>query len=69
MIDLSLPVPALTTEDLHRCALRELVRRKRAYPNRIETGRMTVEIAAAEIMKMQAIVDLLAELARSERLL
>ena len=60
---------SFTTEDLHRCALRELVRRKRTYPNRIETGRMTAEQAASEIMKMQEIVNLLTELARSERML
>jgi uncharacterized protein YndB with AHSA1/START domain len=64
-----LPASAFTTEELHRCALRELGLRKRVYPNRIETGRMTAEQAAKQIMMMQAIVDLLAELARSERLL
>ena len=46
MTDLPLPASAFTTEELHRCALRELGLRKRVYPNRIETGRMTAEQAA-----------------------
>ena len=60
---------SFTTEQLHGCALREIRRRKRVYPIRIASGRMTPEKAAAEILMMEAIAALLAELARSERLL
>jgi len=68
---MDLPLPALTfsTEELHGCSIREVRRRKRVYPIRIASGRMTPEKAAAEIMMMEAIQALLAELARSERLL
>jgi hypothetical protein len=58
-----------TTEQLYGCALREIRRRKRVYPVRIASGRMTPEKAAAEIMMMEAIQALLGELARSERML
>jgi hypothetical protein len=60
---------AFSTEELHGCAIREVRRRKRVYPVRIQSGRMAVEKAAAEIMMMEAIEALLRELARSERLL
>lgn len=58
-----------STEQLCRCAQRELARRKTTYPNRVLTGRMSAERAAEQIGMMAAIVDLLAELARSERLI
>jgi hypothetical protein len=58
-----------STEQLHGCAQRELARRKVTYPNRVLTGRLTQERADRELAMQQAIVDLLAELARSERLL
>jgi hypothetical protein len=67
-MDLPLPAPAFSTEELHGCVIREIRRRKRVYPVRIASGRMTPEKAAAEIMMMEAIEALLAELARSERL-
>jgi hypothetical protein len=68
-MDLPLPASAFTTEQLYGCALREIRRRKRVYPIRIASGRMTPDKAAAEIMMMEAIQALLAELARSERML
>jgi hypothetical protein len=57
------------TRDLQRCAERELGWRRTVYRNRVLTGRMTQANADAEIRKMQAIAELLAELAEKERLL
>ena len=58
-----------TTRDLQRCAERELTLRRQVYKNRVLTGRMSQQQADAEIAKMQAISEHLAELAERERLL
>lgn len=51
------------------CAQREVKMRRQVYPNRILTGRMSHAFANAEIDKMQAIAEHLAELAEREKLL
>jgi hypothetical protein len=51
------------------CAQREVKMRRRVYPNRILTGRMSHAFAQAEIDKMAAIAQVLVEMAEKERLL
>jgi hypothetical protein len=51
------------------CAQREVKVRRRVYPNRILTGRMSHAFAHDEISKMQAIAEMLVEMAERERLL
>jgi len=58
-----------TTRDLQRCAEREVNLRQRVYENRVLTGRMSKQQADAEIAKMRAIAEHLAELAEKDRLL
>jgi hypothetical protein len=55
--------------DLHRCAERECRMRRRVYPNRILTHRMTDTLAAREIDMMTEITDIMRRLAEGERLL
>lgn len=55
--------------ELQDCAERELKRRRRYYPNRIMTKRMSRRDANDEIAMMLAITILLAALADKERLL
>lgn len=55
--------------DLQRCAMRETRHRRRFYPNRVLTHRMTQWKADVEINMMAAIADHFAELAAKERLL
>ena len=50
-------------EVLVDCAQREVKMRRRVYPNRILTGRMSHAFAQAEIDKMAAIAEVLRELA------
>jgi hypothetical protein len=51
------------------CAQREVKMRRKVYPNRILTGRMSHAFAQDEISKMAAIAQVLVELAEKERLL
>ena len=55
--------------ELQQCAAREVNMRRKVYPNRVLTGRMTQKQADAEIDKMAAIADLLGELGNGEKLL
>ena len=61
--------PGYSMRDLAACAERETRLRRKVYANRVETGRMSQGQADAEIRKMEAIAALLAEAAKSERLL
>jgi hypothetical protein len=63
------PPRGYTMRDLAACAEREVNMRKRVYENRVLTGRMTRGLADGELDKMQAIAELLEELAQGERLL
>jgi len=58
-----------TARELVQCAAREVALRRRVYPNRVITGRMSQKQADAEIDKMDAIAALLAEIEDRERLL
>jgi hypothetical protein len=58
-----------SARDLQRCAEREAKLRRQVYANRVLTGRMSQAQADAEIDKMQAIAEMLAEMAERERLL
>lgn len=51
------------------CAQREVKWRRREYPNKIMTRRMTREFADLEIDKMAAIAEHFVELAKAEKLL
>jgi hypothetical protein len=51
------------------CAQREVKMRRKVYPNRILTGRMSHRFAQDEIDKMAAIAQVLVEMAEKERLL
>ena len=51
------------------CAQREVRLRRRVYPNRVLTGRMSHAFAQVEISKMTVIAEVLAEMAKRERLL
>jgi hypothetical protein len=61
--------PGYALRDLAACADRETKLRRKVYANRVETGRMSRQQADTEIRKMEAIAELLAEAAKSERLL
>ena len=63
------PHRGYTVRDLQLCAEREAAVRRRVYSNRVLTKRMTRDQANSEIDKMAAIAELLAEIARGERLL
>jgi hypothetical protein len=63
------PFRGYTTRDLQRCAKRELGWRRKVYPNRVLTGRMTPAEAEAEITKMEVIAEHFAALEERERLL
>jgi hypothetical protein len=58
-----------TWVQLQQCAMRELQLRKRVYPNRVLTHRMSADRAAQEVDMMKVIAEHLAELAESEKLL
>ena len=55
--------------ELRQAAEREVAIRKRVYPNRIETGRMTRYQAERELNLMRAIALVLRTLEEQERLL
>jgi hypothetical protein len=63
------PFRGYQIKDLARCAEREAQMRRQVYRNRVLTGRMSKKQADAEIDKMAAIAEHLAELAEKERLL
>jgi hypothetical protein len=51
------------------CAQREVKIRRQRYPGLVLTGRMSHAFAQVEISKMQAIAEVLVEMAKRERLL
>jgi hypothetical protein len=59
----------VTARELAECAMREVRHRRVRYANRVLTGRMSQQQADAEIDKMAAIAEMLAEMAERERLL
>jgi hypothetical protein len=61
--------PSFTAAELRACAQRELQLRKRVYPNRVETGRMSAAEARRQLAMMQAILDHLKECEKAELLL
>ena len=61
--------PAFTTEEKLKCIEREIARRKRVFPNRVHTGRMSVGEALQELDCMRAIADSFREQLQRERLL
>ena len=64
--------PALrgySVRELQRCAEREANMRRKVYSNRVLTKRMSQRQADAEIDKMAAIAEMLAEMAEREKLL
>ena len=56
-------------DQLAQAADREVKMRKRVYPNRVMTGRMTDGFATTQIELMEDIAELLSDLAGEERLL
>jgi hypothetical protein len=58
-----------TAHQLQRCAERELGWRRKVYPNRVLTGRLSQTKAAMEIDMMRAIAEDYAALAAKEKLL
>jgi hypothetical protein len=58
-----------TAKQLLACALREVSQRHRVYPRFVEKGSMSQAQADAQIGMMEAIAELLAEMAEKERLL
>ena len=60
---------SFTTHDRLVCAERELARRKRVFPNRVHTGRMSEDQAKREIAIMETIVAVLRCDEEAERLL
>jgi hypothetical protein len=66
---ISKPSSGYSIRDLVQCAAREAGMRRKVYPNRILTGRMTKKQADLEIDKMDAIAELLAEMEEKERLI
>jgi hypothetical protein len=57
-----------TLRDLVKCAEREIGLRRRVYPNRVDTGRMSQREADRQIAMMEAIAARLREEERSELL-
>lgn len=55
-------------KELRKCAERELGLRRVVYPRWVDSRRMSQEFAKGEIDKMQAIIEILAELEKKERL-
>jgi len=58
-----------TAADKRKAVEREIAMRKRVYPNRIETGRMTQAQAAYQITIFEEIADDYRRLEQGERLL
>jgi hypothetical protein len=63
------PLRGYSARELQRCAEREANMRRKVYGNRVLTKRMSRQQADAEIDKMAAIAEMLAEMAERERLL
>ena len=60
--------PKFSYYELRHEAEREVSLRKRVYPNRIETGRLSNYQASKQIAMMQAIAGILRELEKTEML-
>jgi hypothetical protein len=58
-----------TAADKRKAVEREIAMRKRVYPNRIETGRMTQAQASYQIVIFEEIADDYRRLEQGERLL
>jgi hypothetical protein len=58
-----------TWVQLQRCAERELGLRRKVYPNRVLTHRMSRQQADQEIDMMRVISEVMAEMAEGEKLL
>ena len=58
-----------TTEEKLRCLEREIAIRRRSYPGKIQTGRMSIGKALEELNCLRAIADDLREQLQKERLL
>ena len=58
-----------STEEKLQCLEREVSIRRRAYPGRVQTGRMTVGKALEELNCMRSIADDYREQLQRERLL
>jgi hypothetical protein len=63
------PLRGYSVRELQRCAEREANMRRKVYSNRVLTKRMSQQQANAEIDKMSAIAEMLAEMAERERLI
>ena len=63
------PLRGYTVRDLQACAEREANMRRKVYSNRVLTGRLSQQQANAEIDKMAAIAEMLAEMVEREKLL
>jgi len=64
-----MPERSFTAAEMRQAAEREVQIRRRVYPNRVETGRMTRLQAERQIALMQAIADHLREHEKTELLL
>ena len=60
--------PKFSYRELCKEVEREVSLRKRIYPNRIQTGRLSNYAASKQIAMMQAIVGILRELEKTEEL-
>jgi len=69
MLTADKPVRRYPWSYLKTCAEREVHWRRRVYPGRVSTGRLSARKADEEIDMMQAIAEHFAELAKGERLL
>jgi hypothetical protein len=61
--------PSFTAEQKLQCLEREIARRRRVFPNRVHTGRLSVGTALQELDCMRAIRDDYRILLQKERLL
>jgi len=62
-------IDIITTTDKLACAKRELLMRKRVYPNWVKSDRMSADMAMRQIACMEAIVADYEAAAEKERLL
>ena len=60
--------PKFSYRELCKEVEREVSLRKRVYPNRIETGRLSNYAASKQIAMMQAVLHILRELEKTEML-
>jgi hypothetical protein len=58
-----------TIRDQIRCVEREIAMRQRAYPNWVQSGRMSAVMASAEIATMEEVLETLKRVAQREGML